>query len=152
MRNTQAQARDLREFFISQLISFGPANCCFVGLGLRNRPPGKPGGPPQRFCWSALFGFLLCRAISAFHLQNFEPKCFPANALWEAAGNDERRFLRLRQALALPIYTVASILDYTAAALGKLAAWIAGETSGRNSPFAESATATRSPRPRQRNW
>jgi len=30
MRNTQA--RDLREFFISQLIFFGQANCCFVGL------------------------------------------------------------------------------------------------------------------------
>jgi len=35
--------------------------------------------------------------------------------------------LRIRQALALPIYTVALILDYTAAALGKLAAWIAGD-------------------------
>jgi|SRR5450755_1743417 hypothetical protein len=69
MRNTQAQARDLREFFISPLISFGQANCCFVGLSLRNRTAGKAWRSPQRFCWSALFGFLLRRAISAFHLR-----------------------------------------------------------------------------------
>jgi len=69
MRNTQAQARDLREFFISPLICFGQANCCFVGLSLRNRTGGKAWRSPQRFCWSALFGFLLRRAISAFHLR-----------------------------------------------------------------------------------
>ena len=35
--------------------------------------------------------------------------------------------LRLRQAAALPLYAVSLILDYTAAALGRLAAWIAGD-------------------------
>ena len=43
------------------------------------------------------------------------------------AHGDEGRDLRLRRALALPIYTVALILDYTAAALGCLAARIAGD-------------------------
>jgi hypothetical protein len=36
-------------------------------------------------------------------------------------------FGRLRQALALPIYALALILDYSAGALGQLAAWIAGD-------------------------
>ncbi len=35
--------------------------------------------------------------------------------------------LRIRQAFALPIYTVALILDFASAALGRLAAWIAGD-------------------------
>jgi hypothetical protein len=35
--------------------------------------------------------------------------------------------LRLRQALAFPIYTIALILDYVSAALGSLAARIAGD-------------------------
>ena len=35
--------------------------------------------------------------------------------------------IRLRQALAMPIYVVALVLDYTAAALGRLAAWVAGD-------------------------
>jgi hypothetical protein len=34
--------------------------------------------------------------------------------------------LRLRQALALPIYTVALILSFLSDALGNVAAWIAG--------------------------
>jgi hypothetical protein len=34
---------------------------------------------------------------------------------------------RLRQAIALPLYTVALVLDYTAAALGRLAAVVAGD-------------------------
>jgi hypothetical protein len=36
-------------------------------------------------------------------------------------------FLRLRQALALPIYAVSVVLDYASVALGRLAAWIAGD-------------------------
>jgi hypothetical protein len=36
-------------------------------------------------------------------------------------------WLRLRQAIALPVYTVALVLDYLSAALGRLAAWIAGD-------------------------
>jgi hypothetical protein len=35
--------------------------------------------------------------------------------------------IRIRQAIALPIYTVALILDFASAALGRLAAWIAGD-------------------------
>jgi hypothetical protein len=35
--------------------------------------------------------------------------------------------LQLRQAIALPVYTVGLLLDYLAAALGRLAAWIAGD-------------------------
>jgi hypothetical protein len=34
---------------------------------------------------------------------------------------------RLRQALALPIYAVALALDFAGTALGRLAAWIAGD-------------------------
>jgi hypothetical protein len=34
---------------------------------------------------------------------------------------------RARQAVALPVYTVALLLDYLSAALGRLAAWIAGD-------------------------
>ena len=33
----------------------------------------------------------------------------------------------LRQAVALPLYTVAPILSYASDALGNLAAWIAGD-------------------------
>jgi hypothetical protein len=45
---------------------------------------------------------------------------------------DQKRIsvrLRLRRALALPIYTVALLLDYVTAALGWLAAWTAGDDS-----------------------
>jgi len=35
------------------------------------------------------------------------------------------RLTRLRQAVALPLYTVALLLDFASAALGRLAAWIA---------------------------
>jgi hypothetical protein len=34
---------------------------------------------------------------------------------------------RLRRAVALPIYAVALMLDFTAGGLGALAAWIAGD-------------------------
>lgn len=34
---------------------------------------------------------------------------------------------RLRHALALPVYTIALILDFASAALDRLAAWIAGD-------------------------
>jgi hypothetical protein len=37
------------------------------------------------------------------------------------------RVLGLRQTIALPVYAVALILDYLSAALGRLAAWIAGD-------------------------
>jgi hypothetical protein len=33
----------------------------------------------------------------------------------------------LRRALALPIYTFALILDFASAALGRFAAWVAGD-------------------------
>jgi hypothetical protein len=36
-------------------------------------------------------------------------------------------FLRVRQAVALPIYTLALVLDVAAAALGRLGALIAGD-------------------------
>jgi hypothetical protein len=36
-------------------------------------------------------------------------------------------FLRLRQAVAWPIYLISLILDYASAALGRLAAWVAGD-------------------------
>ena len=35
--------------------------------------------------------------------------------------------LGLRQAIALPVYTAGLVLDYLSAALGRLAAWIAGD-------------------------
>jgi hypothetical protein len=35
--------------------------------------------------------------------------------------------LCLRRAIALPVYTVALLLDYLSAALGRLAAWVAGD-------------------------
>jgi hypothetical protein len=35
--------------------------------------------------------------------------------------------LRIRQAIALPVYRVALFLDYLSSALGCLAAWIAGD-------------------------
>lgn len=35
--------------------------------------------------------------------------------------------LRLRRALALPLYAASLILDYASAALGQLAAWVAGD-------------------------
>jgi hypothetical protein len=56
-----------------------------------------------------------------------EPECFPANCLWEAAGKDESLLIRLRQVAAWPIYTLSMILDYTSAALGRLAALVAGD-------------------------
>jgi len=39
---------------------------------------------------------------------------------------------RLRQSLALPIYTVALILSYASNLLGNLAAWIAGDPRPRS--------------------
>ena len=38
-----------------------------------------------------------------------------------------RPFSRLRQAIALPVYAVALLMDYVSVALGRLAAWIAGD-------------------------
>jgi hypothetical protein len=38
-----------------------------------------------------------------------------------------RRFLRLRHAIARPIYTLSMVLDFTSVALGRLATWIAGD-------------------------
>ena len=35
--------------------------------------------------------------------------------------------LRLRRALALPLYAASLVLDYASAALGQLAAWVAGD-------------------------
>jgi hypothetical protein len=68
MRNTQA--RDLREFFISQLISPWPSQLLLCGIELRQSGRRESlAVPPQRFCWSALFGFLLRRAIPASHLR-----------------------------------------------------------------------------------
>jgi hypothetical protein len=58
--------------------------------------------------------------------QLIRPVLLPKICAWEAHG-DAGPALRFRQALALPIYTLALILDYTAAALGRLAAWIAGD-------------------------
>jgi hypothetical protein len=45
----------------------------------------------------------------------------------EAPGKDARRFIRLRQAIALPLYIASLILDFASVALGRLAAWIAGD-------------------------
>jgi len=50
----------------------------------------------------------------------------PKVCTWEACGNAGRG-LRLRQALALPIYTVGLALDVAAAAVGRLVAWVAGD-------------------------
>jgi hypothetical protein len=36
-------------------------------------------------------------------------------------------WLRLRRALALPLYAVALLLDLAGAAIGRLAAWLAGD-------------------------
>jgi hypothetical protein len=33
----------------------------------------------------------------------------------------------MRQAIALPLYTLALLLDYLSVALGRLAAWLAGD-------------------------
>jgi len=35
--------------------------------------------------------------------------------------------LWIRRAIALPVYTIGLLLDYLSAALGRLAAWIAGD-------------------------
>lgn len=45
------------------------------------------------------------------------------------AGNSEPSppGRKLRQAVALPLYTVALLLDYLSSGLGRLAAWIAGD-------------------------
>ena len=40
---------------------------------------------------------------------------------------EQSRLLRLRQVLAVPLYTVALILSYLSDVLGRLAAWIAGD-------------------------
>lgn len=37
------------------------------------------------------------------------------------------RWIRTRQAIALPVYTVGLLLDYISAAFGRLGAWIAGD-------------------------
>jgi hypothetical protein len=52
------------------------------------------------------------KQLSAHLLPNFQH--------WEAIG-------RLRQAAALPAYTVALLLDFVSEALGRLAAWIASD-------------------------
>ena len=39
----------------------------------------------------------------------------------------DRPSKKIRQGLALPVYTVGLLLDYLSAALGRLAAWIAGD-------------------------
>lgn len=65
--------------------------------------------------------------ISHRHCDSTEPDCFPEKCTWEAPGKDERRFLRLRQAIALPLYTVSLILDFASVALGRLAAVVAGD-------------------------
>jgi hypothetical protein len=59
------------------------------------------------------------------------------NTLYEYADSDESRCVcavsanelprAVRRALALPVYTVALILDFISAALGRLAARIAGD-------------------------
>ncbi len=36
-------------------------------------------------------------------------------------------FLRLRRVVALPLYTLALLLDFANAALGRFAAWVAGD-------------------------
>jgi len=38
----------------------------------------------------------------------------------------QQALVSLRQAIALPVYTVGLLLDYLSAALGRLGAWIAG--------------------------
>jgi hypothetical protein len=38
------------------------------------------------------------------------------------SGKDQRRFPRIRQAIALPIYTAALVLDVASSALSRLAA------------------------------
>jgi hypothetical protein len=39
----------------------------------------------------------------------------------------DRPSQKIRQGLALPIYAIGLLLDYLSAALGRLAAWIAGD-------------------------
>ena len=39
----------------------------------------------------------------------------------------DRPSKKIRQGLALPIYAIGLLLDYLSAALGRLAAWIAGD-------------------------
>jgi hypothetical protein len=39
----------------------------------------------------------------------------------------QEAWIKARQAIALPVYTVALVLDYLGAALGRLGAWIAGD-------------------------
>jgi hypothetical protein len=59
-------------------------------------------------------------------IQHLKPIMLPKVCTWEACGNAGRG-LRLRQALALPIYTVGLALDVAAAAVGRLVAWVAGD-------------------------
>jgi hypothetical protein len=44
-----------------------------------------------------------------------------------ALRHRKSRMLGLRQTIALPVYTLGLLLDYLSAALGRLAAWIAGD-------------------------
>jgi len=45
----------------------------------------------------------------------------------DVSVNPAALFIRLRRAAALPIYTLALILDFASAALGRLAAWVASD-------------------------
>jgi hypothetical protein len=59
-----------------------------------------------------------------------EPDCRIASQQMHSGkrlGRTNSRFLRLRQALALPIYALSLIPDFASVALGRLAAVVAGD-------------------------
>ena len=59
-------------------------------------------------------------------IQELSPVLLPTICAREAYGNADL-VIRLRQAIALPIYAVSLILDFASAALGRLATLVAGD-------------------------
>jgi hypothetical protein len=55
-----------------------------------------------------------------------EPECFPERSRWEADGKQSPA-LRLRRALAFPVYAVALAMAFSSDLLGSLAAKIVGD-------------------------
>jgi hypothetical protein len=76
---------------VSQLCRLGRAEGC--GIIARRRSNSAHLHRPRRAKQNLQLG------------SNTEPDCFPENCLWEAVGKPERW---LRQAIALPIYTLAA--------------------------------------------
>jgi hypothetical protein len=67
----------------------------------------------------------MAKLLSCF--QQLNSRLLPKSDCWEASGPR----LRMRRAIALPIYTVALVLSFLSDAFGCLAARIAGDDWAR---------------------